>query len=44
MVYVYLALYIHPLYIHCIYTVQGWDFIVVDFFVGTSCSLPIWPF
>ena len=24
--------------------VQGWDLIVVDFFVGITCSLPIWPF
>ena len=25
-------------------TVQGWDLIVVDFFVRITCSLPIWPF
>ena len=37
--------YVKEKYRYCISgCLQGWDLTVVDFFVGNTCSLPIWPF
>ena len=37
-------LYLKLSWIRYVSIVQGWDLIVVDFFVRITCSLPIWPF